>query len=55
MIYLLFEMVKNVILAISWEKISWIILGFDPSNFSRQNKYCRLQNILKIENCKSTA
>ena len=29
------------------EKIYWIILGFDPPDYSRQDKYCRLR-ILKF-------
>ena len=42
------------------EKISEIILGFDPSNFLRQVEYCRLRNFEKKalvpigQKCKNT-
>ena len=31
------------------EKIPCIILGFNPCNFSRESKYCRLQIIKNIK------
>ncbi len=32
------------------QKISWIILNFEPSKFSREVKYCRLN--LKVKYCR---
>ena len=48
MIYLLFLLVKNVFLSMYEGNISYIILDFDPSTFSLQIEYCRLQNLKEI-------
>ena len=38
-----------------WEKISKIILGFDPPNFKLQLEYCRQQSIEIIKNLSECA